>query len=379
MNKNILLVLIISIFTTCGGNKKQEVNQTATNNSGNIVELTEIQIKNSQIETGVLTKKTISNILKLNGKIDVPPQNMVSISIPLGGYLKSTQLLAGMHIRKGEIIATMEDQQYIQLQQDYLTTHVKLEFAEAEYSRQKELNMSKASSDKVFQQSEMEYKSLKIALSAFSEKLKLININPLNLSEKNLSKSVNVYSPIDGFVSMVHVNIGKYVNPSDILFELVNPSDIHLNLMVFEKDVNKLLIGQKLTAFNNNEPEKKHSCEIILISKYLSADGIAEVHCHFDHYDKLLIPGMYMNAEVHISDANEFVINNEGIVSFEGKQYVFEEISKGKYKMRKVETFNSENGVTQIVFADKIESSKLNFVTTDAYTLLMKMKNTEEE
>ena len=112
----------------------------------------------------------------------------------------------------------MEDQQYVQLQQDYLTTKSKLFFAEKEYQRQKELNQNQASSDKVFQQAKADYLSLKINLSALEQKLRLIAIDPEKLSEQNISKSITIKAPFDGFVSKVNVNIGKYVNPSDVVF-----------------------------------------------------------------------------------------------------------------------------------------------------------------
>jgi cobalt-zinc-cadmium efflux system membrane fusion protein len=86
------------------------------------------------------------------------------------------------------------------------------------------------------------------------EKLRLIHINPNSLHENNISKSIRIYSPIDGFVSKVNVNIGKYVTPSDVLFELVNPADIHLNLKIFEKDLNKIFIGQNVVSYTNNNP-----------------------------------------------------------------------------------------------------------------------------
>ena len=213
--KNIFFIIfVISLFSSCG-NKTDETNSSQDAIETTVI-LTDAQYKSAGIELGKLEKKEISSTLKLNGKIDVPPQNMVSVSTPFGGFLKSTKLLPGMHVKKGEILASMEDQQYIQLQQDYLTIKSKLNYAESEYNRQKELNQSKASSDKVFQLTEMEYKTQKISLSALAEKLKLININPETLNESNLSRSINVYSSIDGFVSKVNVNIGKYVNPSDI-------------------------------------------------------------------------------------------------------------------------------------------------------------------
>ncbi len=376
--KNIFVILMISlIVASCGGTKSEETETVAAIET--TVTLNEAQYKSANIVTGKLEKREISTVLKLNGKIDVPPQNMVSVSTPFGGFLKSTKLLPGMHVKKGEVLATMEDQQYIQLQQEYLTVKSKLSYAENEYNRQKELNQSKASSDKVFQQTEMDYKTQRISLSALAEKLRLININPDNLNESNLSRSINVYSSIDGFVSKVNVNIGKYVNPSDVLFELINPEDIHLNLAVFEKDLDKLSIGQKLLAFNNNLPNKKHPCEIILISQDLSADRSADVHCHFEDYDKTLLPGMYMNAEVEIKLQNALSINEDAIVSHEGKDYVFIEKGNRQFEIVEVKKGVTENGFSEITTLDGKDMLNASIVTKGAYALLMQLKNKSEE
>ncbi|NBP75406.1 MAG: efflux RND transporter periplasmic adaptor subunit, partial [Crocinitomicaceae bacterium] len=294
--KNIIIISLAFVILSSCENKQAKNKERVETSTENIVELTDSQLRNSTIEIGKIEQKTISSLLKVNGKIDVPPQNMVSISVPLGGYLKSTKLLEGMHISKGEIIAVMEDQQYIQLQQDYLTAKAHFSYLEKEFQRQKELNESKASSDKVFENAQAEYLTQKILIKSLSEKLKLISINPDNLNENKISRSINIYSPIDGFVSSIKMNIGKYVSPSDVLFELVNPVDIHLALTVFEKDLDKLFIGQKIIAYNNYDYNKKFNCEIIFIGKYISAERAVIVHCHFEQYDKTLIPGMYMNA-----------------------------------------------------------------------------------
>ncbi len=366
------------VLSSCGG-KQTKKEATEEKPNVNAVELTDAQLKNSEIKTGKIEQRNISSLLKVNGKIEVPPQNMVSVSVPMGGYLKSTKLLAGMHISKGEVIATMEDQQYIQLQQDYLMAKAHFTSIESEYNRQKELNQSKASSDKVFQQAQTEYISQKVLIKSLSEKLKLIDINPDKLDENTISKSINIYSTIDGFVSQVKQNIGKYVMPTDVLFELVNPADIHLQLTIFEKDLYKISIGQKIFAYNNTQPKKKYDCEIILIGKDVSPERTVQVQCHFEQYDKSLIPGMYMNAEVEVSTNKAFVIPNDGLVRFEGKQYVFIETASKKYEMQEVTTENNENGFTQITFPDSTEMGNKIFVIKGAYTLLMKIKNTAEE
>ena len=378
MTKYIIISIAFAVLTSCGS-KESETEATSETPNENMVELTDAQLNHSEIKTGKIEQRSISSLLKVNGKIEVPPQNLVSVSVPMGGYLKSTKLLEGMHVSKGEVISTMDDQQYIQLQQDYLTAKAHFTSIEAEYIRQKDLNQSKASSDKVFQQAQTEYISQKVLVKSLSEKLKLIGINPDNLNENSISRSINITSPIDGFVSQVKQNIGKYATPTDVLFELVNPADIHLSLTVFEKDLDKLFIGQKIVAYNNNQTSIKYSCEIILISKDISAERTVLVHCHFEKYDKSLIPGMYMNAEVEVATNKAFVIPNDGLVRFEGKQYVFIETENKKYLMQEVTTQNNEMGFTQITFADSTDMRNKTFVTQGAYTLLMKMKNTEEE
>ncbi|MFC3560321.1 efflux RND transporter periplasmic adaptor subunit [Pedobacter jamesrossensis] len=375
--KNLIPIFVILLLTACG--QKDAAPEKVANNTDqpDVVILNTAQLKNAGIQTGQIENQNIAEVIRVNGSIDVPPQNMVSISMPLGGYLRSTKLLPGMHVSKGEAIAEMEDQQYIQMQQDYLTIKAKLEFAQREYLRQKELNQSQASSNKVFQQAEADYKTLRISLGALAEKLSLININASRLTERNISRKINIYSPITGFVSKVNVNIGKYVNPSDVLFELVNPTDIHLNLKVFEKDLPKLAIGQKLKAYSNNFPEKKYDCEIILISKDLSTDHLAEVHSHFENYDQALIPGMYMNAEIQVNNNRSSTVPDEALVDFEGKQYIFFSIGPGRFKMTLVESGKSESGSTEIKHPETLSGKPI--VIKGAYTLLMKLKNKADE
>ena len=374
--KQIMTLALIILLAGCNSDKPVEEKPTVQTD-GNKVTLTPAQLKNAGLTTGKLEQRSVSSVLKVNGKIDVPPQNMVSISVPLGGYLKSTRLLAGMHVTKGQPIAVMEDQQYIQLQQDYLTAKAQFSFYESEYQRQKELNQSKASSDKVYEQAKATYQTQNILIRSLEEKLKLIGLNPGRISFTNISRSINIYSPINGYVSAVNVNTGKYVNPSDVLFELVNPTDIHLALSVFEKDLDKLFIGQKLMAYTNSQPEKKYPCEIILISKNLTDNRTAEVHCHFELYDKTLLPGMFMNADIEIKSNNVTTLPNEALVRYENKQYVFIATGGSQFEMIEVEAGDSENGFTAITIDKKLSNE--TFVIKGAYNLLMKMKNTAGE
>lgn len=375
--KNIFILTFAFLITACQTSTKQKVITEVSEANTNLVTLSDAQLKSAGLVLAKLEEKALSSLIITNGTIDVPPQNMISVSIPLGGYLKSTKLLPGLNIRKGEVIAVIEDQQYIQLQQDYLTTKARLAFSKAEFDRQKELNASKASSDKVFQQIQMEYNTQRISLSALEQKLRMVNINPASISESTISRTIPVYSPINGFVSKVNVNIGKFLNPSDVLFELIDPSSIHLNLKIFEKDLNKLSKSQKIIAYTNNEPDKKYVGEISLISRDLSAEGTAEVHCHFENADKSLAPGMYMNAEIEVKSTKTLAIAEEAIVNFEGKDYIFIQKTTKVFEMVPAETGTNENGFIEVLNKDKFTGKEL--VIKGAYTLLMALKNKSEE
>lgn len=378
LNKITLLITIgLSFMVLLQCQKKEETVAEQPTVDETLVTLTDAQFRTAPVETTVISEQSISTTLKLNGKIDVPPQNLVSVSIPMGGYLKTTSLLPGMKVTKGQTIAIIENPEFVQLQQNYLLAKSKYHFASLDFERQKKLNQSQASSDKVTQQAQSEMLNQQIAMNALAQQLQIININPNSVTSSNIRRSVPVYSAINGFVSQVNVNIGKFVTPSDVLFELINPNDIHLNLKVYEKDLQLLKSGQNFVAFTNSNPNKKYKGEILLTSKDVGENAIAEVHCHFDNYDNDLIPGMYMNAIIETENTFSNALPEESIVDFEGQSYVFVEVKKQSYKLTPVKLGESENSYVKIINADDFKNKKI--VTKNAYTLLMKLKNTEED
>jgi cobalt-zinc-cadmium efflux system membrane fusion protein len=226
----------------------------------------------------------------------------------------------------------------------------------------------------VFEQARSAYNSHKILLKGLSEKLELIGIHPLNLNPENISRMIRVLSPISGYVSKVNVNIGRYISPSEIMFELVNPEDIHLKLTVFEKDLQYLNIGDKVKAYTNSDPAKLYNCDIILIGKNVSPDGHIEVHCHFESYDKSLIPGVYMNANVVSGKGRVHFLPSSAVVRHDGKDYVFVENTKGVYKMLAVQTGIQQDDQIEILNYEELKSRLC--VINGSYELLMMLKNT---
>lgn len=370
-------ILLCLLFAACSQQKTKTETSEETHEI-TAVTLTEAQVQTAGIVTAPVKKQHINTVLKVNGFVDVPPQNIVSVSFPLGGYLKTTHLLPGMHVNKGEVIGIIEDQALVQLQQDYLVALTRLTYLQQEHDRQKELNEQKVSADKVYQQAQSEFAAQKVLVKGLGEKLRLIAIDPNKLDENKISRSVPVYSPINGFVSKVNVNIGKFVSPTDVLFELINPDDMHAALTIFEKDMPKIKVGQAVSVSFVDDPSRQYECEIILVTRNVDDNRSGIAHCHFETMPKNLLPGMFLNGSINIANAEAMTVPDEALVRYEGKQFVFLETGTRTYELIEVEAGVRDNGVVEITSGQQ-DLLNRNVVVKNAYSILGKMKNTGDE
>ncbi len=378
MKQIIPSIILIFIFVSCGTPESAEQTTPNSLKAPDRITLDKAMQEKAGILTGTITRRKMGITLTVNGVVDVPPQNLVSVSFPPGGYLHSTRLMPGMRVKKGDVIAEMEDPSIVQLQQDYLMARARLTFLELEFNRQQRLNADKVSSDKVFEQVRSDYDGQRAMVSAYAEKLRMIGIRPEDLSPEQISRRVSLRSPINGFVSKVQVNIGKYVQPTDVLFELINPDDIHAALSIFEKDLSKVAIGQKVSISFVDEPEKSYEGEVILVNRNVDEDRVATAHCHFKSQPAQLLPGMFLNARIHVRETEVPALPESAVVRFGQKEYVFIEAAPGVFEMKVIRIGAQEDGMYEILEgASLLEGRKV--VTQNAYSLLGALKNKAEE
>lgn len=378
--KRLLSICLLLTLAACTSDKN--VNEEAPVGADapkdeTLVTLTDAQMETAGVATGKPHMRTMTAAIKVNGVVDVPPQNKVTVSFPMGGYLKSTTLMPGMYVRQGQVIAQMEDQAYIQLQQDYLVAKSKLYFLEKEFERQKFLNVNKSASDKVFEQTASEFQTQRILVSSLREKLRLIHINPDRLNEAAISRTVALHAPITGYVAAVNVNRGKYVNPEDVLFELVNPAATHLNLTVFEKDLANIRTGQKVEAALSNEAGKKYLAKVRFIGKSLDEDRSTPVQCDFTGPKPQWLPGMFVNATVETSEHDAVVVPEEAVVQLGSHHYVFIQKGKNEFERTGVTAGPANEGFVQIM-NPPAAFENMTIVVKNAYAVLMKMENKAE-
>ncbi|TDO27119.1 efflux RND transporter periplasmic adaptor subunit [Sediminibacterium goheungense] len=377
--RSYILVIAFAGAIACG-TKKQETSQTTENTTiEKDISLTAEQLKNGGIETGLPEEAMMSASIKVNGVVDVPPQSMVSVSFPLGGYLKNSHLLPGMGVKKGEVIATLEDQSYVQLQQDYLVAKARMDYLSADLERQKELSSQDATSKKIYQQAGADFKTQQVLIKSLEEKLRIVGIDPDKLTVNNISRAINLRSPINGFVTKVNVNIGKYVNPADVLFELVDPDDIHAALTVFEKDIMMIKKGMKAAVSLADKPGKKYEVDVILVTRNVDENRGGLVHCHFENANHELLPGMFLNGSFELDSKKVMAVPESAVVRFEGKQYVFLAKDKSNFEMKEVETGIVQNGKIELKEDAAVNWKEQKIAVKNAYSLLGKLKNKADE
>lgn len=378
INKTLALLFIVVLFASCGNKTEETKQEEHHEEEASVVELTPEQVKIINLKLGKVEMKDLSGAIKVNGMLDVPPQNLVSISAPMGGFVKSTELLQGMKVSKGQAIVVMQHPDYIQMQQDFLESKSQLDYLELEYKRQQELSKDNVNSQKTLQQAKSQYESMLAKNAGLKAKLMMLGINGDKLTSQTIQNTISINSPISGYVTHVNVNIGMYVNPTDVMFKIVDTEHLHAELTVFEKDVPKIKLGQKVRFTLANETDER-TATVYLIGREISEDRTVRIHCHLDKEDLDLLPGMYLKAYVEAGTQRLPAIPNEAIVNFEGKDYVFvAEKEANHFKMLEVTKGISELGYTEVELKEGLSNESL-IVINGAYDILAKIKNSEEE
>jgi cobalt-zinc-cadmium efflux system membrane fusion protein len=377
--KKYMLSIVMVVLLSCGTKEEAATEVVKEEEQETVIELNAEQLKNADITIGYPAEMNMHSTIKVNGIVDVPPQGMVSVSFPLGGYLKSSHLLPGMGVKKGEVIAILEDQSYVQLQQDYLMAKAKMEFLSTDLIRQKELSEQDAASKKTYQQASSEFTIQQVLIRSLEEKLRIVGIDPEKLSVNTITRTISLRSPINGYVTKVNVNIGKYVNPADVLFELVDPDDIHAALTVFEKDIMQIKKGMRASVTLADKPGKKYEVDVILVTRNVDENRGGLVHCHFENANHELLPGMFLNGSFELNNKKAIAVPESAVVRYQSKPYIFIVKDSSRFEMMEVEIGISNQQMIELKSRENIDWKQQKMVLKNAYSLLGKLKNKMED
>lgn len=375
MNKYI--VIFSSLILSACGNSNTEV-EIPTEELSNTIVLTETQKNTIGLTIDTVGLVNIPMVKQLNGFIDVPPEKKITLSAPIGGFIEKMDVLNGMKVRKGQFLLSLKDQSFIQLQEQYLTTYHQWKVDKANYERQEALAAEKINAVKSLEQARASYDASSVMLEGMRARLKMMNVNITQLEAGKILNTYNLYAPIEGYVSNIVVNKGKYVSNAEALIDIVDVSSAYASLTVFEKDLANVTVGQKVKLLLSDGVTELPA-KISFIGKTINEDRSLNVICSFTQSSEKIIPGMYLTAFLEMSNQWVLGVPSKAVVNFQLDKFVFvPTANENEFEPIKIETTNFNSEYTSIGNNERlVPGSKV--VLVGAYDLLSKWKNSEED
>jgi cobalt-zinc-cadmium efflux system membrane fusion protein len=320
MNKSIYLVALSIVLFSCKDTKTAETPVK----DNNLITITTDQFKSSAMEIANPTEQDFEVTVKTSGKIDVPPQNRAQVTTFVGGNVKSTRLLVGDKVTKGQALLTLENLEFLDIQKEYLEVAEQINYLKSEYERQKTLFDEKITSQKNYLKAESEYRRAKGMYESLRAKLQLLNISPSNVEQGKLTSVITIFSPMAGDIVVMNANVGKYVAPSDIMLEIIQTDHLHLELNVFEKDILKIKVEQDIHFTVPEATDEVFHAKVHLVGKSIEGnDRTINIHGHLDEKRKQkLIIGMFVEAAIVVDSKKAMAIPAEALVTENNKNFV---------------------------------------------------------
>ncbi|APF17244.1 efflux transporter, RND family, MFP subunit [Caldithrix abyssi DSM 13497] len=359
-----IVTVLLALFAACTTTENQQEAENAP--AENQIIITAEQFTSSNMELGKITLQYFSERIRATGMIDVPPQYKADVSVYYGGTVKDVRLLAGQSVKKGATLFTLENPDYVQMQQDYLTAKSRLNYLRAEYERQKKLFAENVASQKKYLKAESDYFTVLSDFKALGQKLRLLNIDPENLDYNRVATFTEIKAPIGGYVTQVNITRGQFLSPNEVAVSIVNTEHLHLELKVFEKDITKIKKGQSIRfRLPDNDTDYYEGLVFLVGQAVYSPERTINIHGHLKNeaLSSQFIPGMYIEAEILVNEEQYPALPTDAVVNVESGNYILvkKSFTNNQYifVQEAVKIGKSNDGYTQILNADRFGDAEI--------------------
>ncbi len=348
------------------------------------VHLSSLKFNSLKMKVDTLPTRPISGVVEANGQLEVPPQHEATVTAILGSNVTSIKVIEGDKVKKGQVVAYLSHPNLTRLQTEYVRAFSQLQYLEKENERQKKLYEEEVGSGKTYQQTQAEYLANKAEVKGYEAQLKQLNLNVEKMRSGDIYETVPVVSPLDGYIEKVNVQVGQYVEPQTGMFMIVNNEHIHADLMVFEKDIHKVKVGQKISFTIQSVPDEQLTAKIYSVGKTFEQNPKAvHIHAEIDQKKEFLIPGMYINGKISTTTNAVKVLPEAAIIEDEGKPYIFiaeqhneDGETEWAFKPVEIRTGVSDEGWVEINLLEPLPKGA-KVAWNNAYYLISEMKKSQ--
>lgn len=373
--RHVLAVLVpcLLILAACGPAKPSPEDEPHQHEGSTEVALTAEQVQAIGLVTGTMEKRALSTSLKANGRLVLPPDKNAEVSVLAGGLVRDVPVREGQRVAQGQVLATLENLEFLQLQQDYLEASANLKVLAADLKRQQELHGEQISATKTLERAQADHAIMQARQAGIAAKLRLFGIDPAHLHADKLSPSFSVRAPIAGNLQRIAVTTGQYAEPNKPLFTVVDNSALHIDLNIFEQDVARVKVGQQVIFGHAGEPIGHHTATIYAMNKAFESDQQAVlVHAKLDDDGEELFAGMYIEALITVDDTSAWSLPDGAIVNNGDEHYIFVEHGPNTFRQVPVATGASELGYTEVRPLQPVDTTA-RIVVKGAYYLLSEL------
>ncbi len=341
------VILILSLFfASCGNGTKENVETQTDLAADDYIKVTQAQFDQIGMALGTLQEKEFPVMVRATGMIDVPPENRSVVSATMGGYIKTLPLLIGDEVKKGQVLLSLENPEFVTLQQEYMEVSGQLDYLKSEYERQKTMYDENITSQKSYLKAESDYKTAQAKYDGLRKQLVMINVSPTKVEAGTVTSITTIYAPISGSVTKVNVTRGSYVAPATSILEIIDNDHIHIELSVFEKDIMKIKKGQNIDFKIPEASSDTFKAEVYLVGTSIGEGRTIKVHGHLKNEEENnFLTGMFVEAHIVLEATSTKGLPDESIVNVDDKNYVLvlDQESNGDYYFKQVEVTAMES------------------------------------
>jgi cobalt-zinc-cadmium efflux system membrane fusion protein len=373
--KIVTLSIVFALFS-CGekNNQSTEGENQSKEITDDRISVTEAQFTHSNMTLGNIEEKSFPIVVNANGMIDVPPENRAVVNAIMGGYIKTTPLLVGDKVKKGLILVTIENPEFVSMQQQYMEVNEQLTFLKAEYDRQVTMKAENITSQKSYLKAESDYKTAVARHTGLDKQLRMLNISPSRVRKGEITSIVSIYAPISGSITKVNVTKGTYVSPANEIMEIIDTDHIHLELSVFEKDIMKVKKDQEINFKIPEATSDTYKAEVHLVGTSIEANRTIKVHGHLENdSNHNFLTGMFVEANIITDSHLANALPSESIIVIDGTSYVLvldkKEGDIYYFNQEEVAVKDNYNGFSEIENTDVFKSNT-QFLTKGAFNLI---------
>ncbi len=371
------LILVISLFSCNSNSNSTDTSANSESADSNqdsreLFSLSKEQLQSLKIDFTSPEKVQLNTEKVVNGMVMVDPNASIEIHVPYAGYLKKVSLLDGQSVTAGQVIGTVENPYFLEVQRDFIQSRIDLSKIKTEYERFQKLWNTKSISEKEWIDAKTQFESAQLKHQSLRQLLISFHLQPDKIHAENLSSQVPLLSPISGKITETNVNNGKFYQPDERVAKVINFSTAYLELTAFERDKSRIRIGDQIQAAEIENSAAVINAVVSSIDPSIANDGSFKVIAKIKSSDFNLVRGMHVQAKISGVTETVYRLPKTCLVGNPDEPKLLQRVSSNQFRLIGISLMKEDERF--IYFQLKsAEESEIKYVSNGAYDIYMEM------